>query len=239
MRNLQLTVSLNLAVALTGITSSLAESTLWYNGDDWAASGGGSGGGAADEITSNRGYFRAYDDFNITDPAWHVTRVWCNNAMRVTGVTQASWEIRTGMAPGVGGIIVASGVGAATQTPTGRVNLAPEYTISVSGLDLHLPAGTYWLNVVPHLGSDLGTGGYLDSYTSFTTGANAVGSPAGNNANGLLDWTDSYAPFMNVGWDLSLGVAGTVVPEPSTACLVLMGIGFAVRLRGFRPRGTV
>lgn len=200
---------------------------------------GAAAGGAADEITSNRGYFRAYDDFNVTAPAWHVTRIWCNNDMKITGVTQASWEIRTGMAPGVGGTILASGIGAATQNPTGRVNVAPEYSISVSGLDLNLPAGTYWLNVTPFVGSDPGTGGYLNSYTSFTTGANAVGTPAGNNANGLLDWTDSYAPFMSVGWDLSMGVAGTVVPEPSTACLVLMGIGFAERLRRYKTRVTV
>jgi hypothetical protein len=218
-----LTLLLTSARAFSAVYSAPAETTLWYNGDDWAVGGGGSGGGAANEISSNRGYFKAYDEFNVTASGWNVTRIWSNNDMRVTGVTQASWEIRTGMGPGVGGSILASGISPATQTATGRYNVGPEYTISVSGLDLLLPSGTYWLNVTPFVGSDPGTGGYLNSYTAFTSGANAVGTPAGNNANGLLDWTDSYAPFMAVGWDLSMGVAGTVVPEPSTACLVLIG----------------
>ncbi len=152
-----------------------------------------------------------------------MTRVWCNVSLQITGVTQASWEIRSGMAPGDGGTLVASGLGAATQTPTGRMALWREYSITVSGLDLDLAPGTYWLNVAPLVGSDPGSGGYLYSYASFTTGANAVGQPDGDNANALQDWTDSYAPFSTFGWEISMGVAGNVVPEPSSFALLLFG----------------
>ena len=61
------------------------------------------------------------------------------------------------------------------------------------------------------------------SYASFTTGANAVGQPDGDNANALQDWTDSYAPFSTFGWEISMGVAGNVVPEPSSFALLLFG----------------
>lgn len=231
--------SLIIASVLAGIVPVHADPILWYNGDDISVGGTLSGGGAADEITSNIGYYRAYDDFSISGPMWHVTSIWCNNAMSIPGITQASWEIRSGMAPGNGGTIIASGSAAATLTPTGRfINLVPEYTVSLSGLNLFLTPGTYWLNVSPLVGSDPLTGGSLGSYTSFTTGANAIGTPPGNNANGLLDWTGSSNPFLAIGFDLSMGVAGTVVPEPSMAWLVLMGSGFLVCLRGQERRST-
>jgi hypothetical protein len=231
--------SLTLAGFFAGVVSAHAGNTLWYNGDYIGVGGTESGGGAADEISSNLGYYRAYDDFSISGLTWDVTRIWCNTAMRITGGTQASWEIRSGMAPGYGGTIVASGLSAATQTPTGRsINLQPEYTISVSGLDLYLAPGTYWLNVAPLVGSDPATGGHLDSYASYTTGANAINAPPGNNANGLLDWTQSYSPFMSVGYGISMGVAGTVVPEPSVAWLVLAGTGFWAYVRRYRERVT-
>jgi len=234
MRPIHLTISMALAAAFAGFASARADTTLWYNGDYIGVGGAVSGGGAADEITSNQGYYRAYDDFSTGGLTWDVTRVWCNTAMRVTGVTQASWEIRSGMAPGSGGTLVASGTGTATQTPTGRsINLQPEYTISVGGLDLHLAPGTYWLDVAPLVGSDPGTGGYLDSYASYTAGINAINLPPGNIANGLLDWTSSYAPFMSVGFGISMGVAGTVVPEPSPAWLVLAGTGIGACVRRY------
>ena len=231
--------SLIVAGVLAGIVPVHADPILWYNGDDISVGGTMSGGGAADEVTSNLGYYRAYDDFNISGPMWQVTSIWCNNAIKNAGVTQASWEIRSGMAPGNGGTIIASGSAAATLTPTGRsINSVPEYSVSVNGLDLFLAPGTYWLNVSPLVGSDPSTGGSFDSYTSFTFGANAIGTPPGNNANGLLDWTGSYSPFLAIGFDLSMGVAGTVVPEPSIAWLVLMGCGFLVCLRGQERSST-
>jgi hypothetical protein len=232
--------SLTLAGFFAGFVSAQADNILWYNGDYIGVGGTISGGGAADEISSNQGDYRAYDDFSISGLTWDVTSIWCNTAMRITGVTQASWEIRSGMAPGYGGTIVASGLSAATQTPTGRfINLQPEYTISVSSLNLYLTPGTYWLDVAPLVGSDPGTGGFLDSYASFTTGANAFNAPPGDNVNGLLDWTGSYSPFLSVGFGISMGVAGTVVPEPSVAWLLVAGIGFCACVRRYRERVTL
>ena len=127
--------------------------------------------------------------------------------------------------------------GTATQTPTGRyVNLWPEYTISVSGLNVSLTPGTYWLNVSALVGNDPATGGYLNSYASITTGANAVGTPPGNNPSGLQDWTDSYAPFLNSGFDFSMGIAGTAVPEPSAGLVLLAGGSLFVLMRRSRKR---
>src|SRR4051794_16749528 len=101
---------------------------LWYNGDLQTG-----GGGAVNEETTNGGSFNIYDNFDVTAPGgWTIDTVWSSDSMQFTGVTQASWSIRTGMSVGNGGTVVASGVGAATQTPTGRSNPSrdfPEYTI--------------------------------------------------------------------------------------------------------------
>jgi len=204
-----------LAASAQEFVAAPTETTLWYNGDNW----GGTGGGAANEITSNRGYYRVYEDFNVSDSTWHVTRVWCNVRLgSFPSLTQAAWEIRSGLAPGDGGTIVASGLDAATATPTGGWY---EYSITVSGLNLDLAPGTYWLNVAPLVGNDPAAGGYLYSYALYTLGANAVGTPAGDNANALLD--TSYQSFQTFGWDISAGVAGYVIPEPTT--FTLLGLG--------------
>lgn len=138
-------LSLILASVVARAVSAHADVTLWYNGDYW-----GSGGGIANEIASNLGAHQVYDNFIVSGSTWNVDRIWCNNAMRLTGVTQASWEIRSGMAPGNGGTLVASGLSTATQTATGRaVGTMLEYTISVSGLNVQLAPGTYWLDVSP------------------------------------------------------------------------------------------
>lgn len=53
--------------------------------------------------------------------------------------------------------------------------------------------------------------------------------------NGLQDLTDSYAPFMTLGFDFSMGVAGTVVPEPVVGLWLIAGATlFAWKRR--RPR---
>jgi len=127
-----------------------------------------SGGGTVNEQASNVGASFVYDDFTVTDQAgWIVDRLWSNDAMQITGISQASWSIRSGMSVGNGGTIVSSGIGFVTQTPTGRVNPAfdfAEYTIQISGLNIYLPSGTYWLSVAPLVGSD--SGGLRKSYIS-------------------------------------------------------------------------
>src|SRR5262249_53159382 len=141
-------------------------------------------GGTANEVSTPYGTFQPFDAFSVSGQGWHVTRLWSNNAMRISGVTQASWEIHSGADPS--GAIVASGVDAATQTTTGSyVGLDSsnwsEYSVSVGGLDLYLAPGTYCLSVCPLVGEDPGTDGYLDSYSAITTGVNCIGQQVANN----------------------------------------------------------
>lgn len=201
-----------------------ADTTLWYNGDLPSY-----GGGTLNEQASNYGVSVVYDDFTVDDPAgWVIDSLWSNDAMQITGVNQASWSIRSGMSVGNGGTVVSSGVGFATQISTGRFNPAigfPEYCIQIIGLDITLSPGTYWLSVAPLVGGDSVVGGKFSSYLSRTSGANAIGTPPGNDGNSLFDDPSigyNYRPVYMID-DYSMGMSGSVVPEPSCALLVVGG----------------
>jgi hypothetical protein len=197
-------------------THARADMILWYNGD---------ADGINSYINQDNAQFHEvlYNDFNVTGN-WVIDRVWSNNVF-VNGPpasTTASWEIRTNMPTGT---LVASGDGLATLTPTGFTVVGlTEYQVQVSGLSVSLSPGTYWLAVFP----DDTNGGLAGNDT--TSGANAVGTPAGNNGN-LFDSTENPPgpPFGGpFAIDTSAGVAGSegvVVPEP--ASMSLLGIGIA------------
>src|SRR5262249_45561472 len=132
---------------------------------------------------------RIYDDFNVPAPGWHIDTVWSDDLMSTTATT-AHWEIRSGVSSGNGGLLIASGDNAATQTPTGRTGFGyTEYMVEVTGLSIDLAPGTYWLSVTP---VDSGRGRSFDSTTS---GTNAVGTPPGNNDNSFFDSTFFGANF--------------------------------------------
>jgi hypothetical protein len=237
-------ISLRSSVVAVGLTllvagSAQADVVLWYNGDLQTG-----GGGTVNEETTNGGSFNTYDNFNVTGPGgWIVDRVWSNDSMQFTGVTQASWSIRTGMSVGNGGTVVASGIGTATQTPTGRTNPSLgflEYTIQVSGLNVALAPGSYWLSVSPLVGADpaVSSGGVFRSYNSTTTGTNAVGTPPGNDTNGLLNSPFLSDNFVATNSEFSMGVAGALaspsVPEPASAVLLGLGAGGLVTMGRLR-----
>jgi hypothetical protein len=187
--------------------------TLWYNGDFNGVNG------LPNEQDSSLGagqYAHTYDDFNVPDPGgWNVTALISYNLtdLPTTCVTGATWEIRQGITPGNGGTLIASGM---TTTPyvigTGRSGFGyNEYWIQVDKLSLHLPQGNgYFLNVTP-IGDDYGR-----SFVSTTSGANAVGSPPGNNQNAFFDSNFFGQSFIPTGgewgqpYDYSMGVYGTV-----------------------------
>ena len=216
-----------------------ADTILWYNGDLAA-----NGGGTVNEQTTNGGSFNIYDDFNVAGAAgWNIDRVWSNNSMQFTGVTQAAWSIRSGMSVGNGGTVIASGTSSATQTPTGLSNPSLgflDYTIQVTGLNVTLAPGVYWLSVSPLVGADptVTSGGIFRSYNSRTDGTNAVGTPPGNDMNSFFNSSFlgyNYAPAF--GNDFSMGVAGTqvaAVPEP--ASITAFGIGAACLVGYFLRR---
>ncbi|MFB2839778.1 hypothetical protein [Floridanema evergladense] len=215
----------NLSIATAGATIFLLESvgtaqaaTLWYNGDFDDVTG------LANVINTGVSDSYVYDDFTIADgEIWNIDTIWSNNLMTLTGVTQSAWFIRTGVSQGNGGTVVASGISAATQTATGRKkNWLDEYRIEISGLNINLGAGTYWLSVAPiGFGSDSGW-----SFISTTSGANAVGNPAGNNQNSF--WNSSFFGnnYQVHDKDFSMGIAGISksVPEPNFA-LALLALG--------------
>src|SRR5690242_18177419 len=88
----------------------------WYNGD-WKQLIPS----ASNWYISAQQYARQYDDFVVPDGGWTVTGVFAHTDMPATPVSQAYWEIRSGMGLGNGGTLIASGVAAATQTQTAVV----------------------------------------------------------------------------------------------------------------------
>src|SRR5213075_2552389 len=121
-----------------------------------------------------------------------------------------------------GGTLIASGMTMTpVVTPTGRSGFGcTEFMIEVTGLNVNLPPGTYWLNVTPV--GDL-TGRSFDSTTS---GANCVGTPCGNDMNAFFNsnfFGANFTSTANEGQpsDFSMGVngvagnCGTPTPTPT------------------------
>jgi hypothetical protein len=204
-----------------------APGSLWYNGDFNGLSE------LANERNTAVSQASVYDDFNVTGTTgWHVTAVFSDNLL-IGGpgiVTGADWEIRTGISEGNAGTLIASGATSAPiVTPTGRGGQFLEYTVEVIGLNIFLPAMPsgqhYWLNVTP-----VGNGTGL-SFNSATFGDNCVGTPCGNDDNAFFNSTTFGYYFRNTVHvctgcvDFSMGVIGTVVPEPATVALLTCGVG--------------
>jgi hypothetical protein len=202
--------------------------TLWYNGDFQ--------GGFVENENNAFSTSYIYDDFTVPSGGWTINTVWSNNMMFLNDtVTQASWEIRSGVSANNGGTVVASGTGSATQIATGRSsNGLVEYTIQVTGLNVILGPGTYWLNVAPK-------GSANKAFMSGTTGANAIGQPPGDDDNSFF--TTSLLPYyfqptsaipFSIPQDFSMGVGNNTVPVPPSLLLLgsgLLGLGALRRFR--------
>ena len=215
--------------------------SLWYNGDY----------NFVNRIPNERNMLisqaAVYDDFNVTAPlGWNVTAVFSNNQLfnNPPGccITAADWEIRTGVSEGNAGTLVASGT---TNSPQVIFTFLTEneFRVEVTGLNVFLPmlpsGQHYWLNVTP-VGDGTGS-----SFNTDTSGLNCVGSPCGNDDNAFFTSTYFGTYFTNTNNydgqpDFSMGVIGTVVPEPATTALLNCGLGTMLialrRRRAISPR---
>jgi len=233
-------LALALTAALVLNTAAIAQpppGSLWYNGD-WDFNNG-----LPNERNTAITQAAVYDDFNVTAPGWHVTALFSDNAFFAMTVTGADWEIRTGVSEGNGGTLVANGT---TNSPVVTQIYCDfsvcTFQVEVTGLNVHLNPGMYWLNVTP-VGNGNGR-----SYGLTTSGTHCVGTPCGNDQNAF--WNSTYfgtyfTSTSNEGqpYDYSMGVIGTVVPEPATVALFTCGLGALLialrRRRGLGKRRRV
>jgi PEP-CTERM motif len=215
------------AITLGGGVAQGSGTTLWYNGNSDGRDALANQTGAADGLI--------YDEFIVPSGyTFTITGVFSNDAMNKAATT-AYWEIRSGVSAGNGGTLLAHGDGTDTLTSTGQTfsfgGLNPE-TIEnnlVQGLNVTLGAGTYWLAVAPDVSNQ-------NSYIVTTSGAGAVGHPAGNDGNSFISSTFFSMNFVPTSdpsvegpgtWDYSMGIIGTSVqsvPEPSSVILGLAGM---------------
>jgi hypothetical protein len=220
-------LALALSAALALNTTAIAQAppgSLWYNGDFNGVGYHANGHNTSDPPDA------VHDDFNVTSTGWNITAIFSDDLLS-TVVTGAIWEIRSGCSEGNGCTLVAAGsTPTPTVTPTGRSGFGYlEYTVEITGLHINLAPGTYWLSVTP-LGNGSG-----HSFNTTTSGANCLGTPCGNDGN---SWFDSVGPFDPR--DFSMGVIGSVIPEPET--WALLGGGLSALLiaarwrRSFQPK---
>jgi hypothetical protein len=223
---------------------------LWYNGDydgrDALLNQGPAGAAPA----------RVYDDFIVpVGSIYTITSLFSNDFIPTPAAlpTTDYWEIRFGISSGNAGTLVAGGISSTvTTSPTGRTEMLgagvnyTEYTTTVSGLNIVLTAGTYYLTAAPNTPAGNDFADY--SLIGTTSGAHAVGQPPGNDGNSF--YTSSYFGLNYVPtssnlvegpgtWDYSMGISGTValIPEPASAVQVLVGLGLmAAYLRAPRRR---
>jgi hypothetical protein len=202
---------------------------LWYNGD-WNNSTG---------LANGRNYMFQdawiYEDFIVPSGGWTITGVFSNDFFFPgTLPNSVFWEIRSGVAPGSGGVLIGNGTVSATVTPTGRTLFGQsEYTVLGSGLAVPLGPGKYWLAAVP-----VGSGSGNNPFVSGTLGSNCVGLPCGNDGSAFYYEpgnpsfqfypTTNFSPDQK---DYSFGVIGTAVPEPGSlipftlACVLCVFFG--------------
>lgn len=230
---------------------------LWYNGDYDGRDAIDNGARRVDYNGLFTEVTKVYDNFVVpTGQTWTITSVFSNDQIlyQATGnaVTSATWEIRRGVGPGVGGTLAASGDTAATQTALiqipGDDYAATPYHIEASVASVVLAAGTYWLSVIP----DNPSPSLRDeAFIQTTSGANSVGIPPGNDGNSYSSnnltgaGSQNFTPTSSNSiegpgtWDYSMGVRGNVspavVPEPSSLAMLALGclgVPAFLRLRG-------
>jgi hypothetical protein len=218
---------------------------LWYNGDP-AYNYSFGFPGASNEYYSTAIRMQAYDNFIVpSGQTWTVQGLFARHAIisgvNLTNLTQAKWEIRSGLSSGNPGTLIASGISSVTVTNNGVIPSSSftEYLLEVDGLNVVLGSGTYWMNLQPITTNLIGP---FTSYQTRTFGAGAIGSPPGNDGNTFLSFYPFYyfTPLSQIIpnriWDFSMGIRGlqsAPIPEPaSVAVFTLLAVGaYGIRRR--------
>jgi hypothetical protein len=166
---------------------------------------------------------QVFEDFIVSPGSpWNVTGMFVNETdLGPSNVTEATWSIRTGMGPGNGGVVLYSGASPATEG-AGAIS-----QISISGLNITLPPGEYWMNVTPQTnGTKL--------VANATSGVNEINATLTNAGLWYESQFENYTPVWT---DFSTGVVAVAIPDtPEPASWVLMGtallgFGFLLRLK--------
>lgn len=171
----------------------------------------------------------AYQNFIIpSGQTWNISGLFSNDIMFLSP-PNAYWEIRSGVSEGNGGTLLASGTGSDSYHLKGQFE---EYTNTVSGLNLTLDSGMYWLTVLPDAPDQQGR-----SFNTNTFGLNAVGTQVSDRQffnSPFFSFTFTNADNLGVFPTLSSGVLGTEVPEPCSILMLASGLLGVARV--FRRR---
>ena len=187
---------------------------LWSNGyGNWQG-----GQVNQDYLTSNAWAARSYDNFRLTSQSLVTGFFGYFNPSNgfAADWTAATWEVRTGLSSGNLGTLIASGSGAVN-----RVASEGRFYSELTGLNLQLDAGDYWLFFAPQTTYD----GYAVFSNYVSNNANAVNAVQDN----YNMWAFSNGAPEDGGqkYDLAIGAFGqmNVVPEPASIALVGAGLG--------------
>ena len=204
-----LLLSTALAASILVPAEGAGASTLWNNGGPTAVTGG-----FCDQNGGSCGFagWTVYDDFQLASAAsvgglTYSTYIMSGNpAASYASTNYSIWTVNPGSAYGTGPIV------SGTVTGTVSANGVGGSLITISGLNIALGAGTYWLGLQNNT-TDGSTSVYVPSTSSFLGAASQA-------ANGGA-YINSPLP------DASFTVESLGVPEPATWALMLGGFGLA------------
>ncbi len=218
--------------------------TIFYNGDPDL---GGSNGGNFLDCSSCRGSdVRVYDNFSLSGAAT-VTGLFGSWELLAAGdlnvPVSAEWEIRTGLAQGDSGTLVASGTGALStvliSTPNGgNSNFSTYFTGSVSGLTVSLGPGTYWMEISPFLANFdetflLGANGANGVHAAID-GQSFVSGPYWSGMQSVGGYLQQFTQRST--YDFSYGAVSAQASTPEPGSLALAGLGAMLVGLGRRKR---